>query len=160
MAEGNSPSKEVLFKAVGLLVGVALILSYRLFPRSHPASKANASAPQGPTLAPGTTAIMNAFSSATSGVEVESSGTVKEVPKDAAGANHQKFILDLGNGHTLILLHDTDSAPPVPAKVGDTLQFRGQYEWNENGGLIHWTHHDPEMKHEDGWVKLDGKAYR
>ena len=28
-------------------------------------------------------------------------------------------------------------------KVGDTVSFFGEYVWNEQGGLIHWTHHDP-----------------
>ena len=51
-------------------------------------------------------------------------------------------------------------APRVPnPAIGKTLRFRGEYEWNDEGGVIHWTHKDPEGKHVDGWLEYEGIRY-
>lgn len=44
--------------------------------------------------------------------------------------------------------------------AGDTIAFRGEYEWNPKGGVIHWTHHDPGYRHIDGWLLHDGVTYQ
>jgi hypothetical protein len=52
-------------------------------------------------------------------------------------------------------------APRVDGlQVGDLVEFRGVYEWNDEGGAVHWTHHDPEGSHEPGWLKHDGSVYQ
>ena len=45
-------------------------------------------------------------------------------------------------------------------QVGDILRFAGEYEWNERGGVLHWTHHDPRGKHAGGWLELAGRRYQ
>ena len=70
------------------------------------------------------------------------------------------MILTLNSGHTLLLAHNIDLAPRVPAKVGDSVHFRGEYEYSKQGGVIHWTHDDPRGKHMDGWIKLKGETYQ
>ncbi|MDE1266260.1 DUF3465 domain-containing protein, partial [Vibrio aestuarianus] len=35
----------------------------------------------------------------------------------------------------------------------------GEYEWNKKGGVMHWTHNDPNNKHPHGWLKHNGKTY-
>jgi hypothetical protein len=43
---------------------------------------------------------------------------------------------------------------------GDTVEFSGQYEWNSQGGVVHWTHHDPAGEHRAGWLKHRGVTYQ
>ncbi|HSD68032.1 MAG TPA: DUF3465 domain-containing protein, partial [Woeseiaceae bacterium] len=78
------------------------------------------------------------------GTWIEGSGIVRRmVPDDNDGSRHQRFVLDTRNGQTLLIAHNIDLAERIPVGVGDRIRFRGMYEWNEFGGLVHWTHHDP-----------------
>jgi hypothetical protein len=43
--------------------------------------------------------------------------------------------------------------------VSGTMSFFGQYESNERGGVVHWTHDDPRGRHVDGWLEHDGNRY-
>jgi len=109
----------------------------------------------------GIDAIMEAFRVRRSGVIVEVAGMVQRVlPDDDEGSRHQRFILELSNEHTLLVAHNIDLAMRVPLAVGDSITLHGQYEWNERGGLVHWTHHDPQDRREGGWVRHDGRIYR
>jgi hypothetical protein len=40
------------------------------------------------------------------------------------------------------------------------VSFYGQYEWNAEGGVIHWTHRDPEGQHVSGWLKSNDRTYQ
>ena len=80
---------------------------------------------------------------------------------DNDGSRHQRFILEVGAGRTLLIAHNIDLAPRIPdLKVGDTVEFYGEYEPNDRGGVIHWTHHDPQGDHVDGWLKHAGRTYQ
>ena len=100
-------------------------------------------------------AISGLFDSQQSGVEVQDTGTVtRTLSDDAEGGRHQRFIVRLASGQTLLIAHNIDIAPRLePLSVGDTVEFRGEYAWNDQGGVIHWTHHDPSGSHEAGWLK-------
>ena len=106
--------------------------------------------------------IQNAYNNRQSDLQVQGFGTVTRVlPDDLEGSRHQKFILKLGTGQTLLISHNIDLAPRVSGlTVGDTVEFYGEYEWNSKGGVIHWTHHDPAGQHEDGWLKHNGRVYK
>lgn len=85
---------------------------------------------------------------------------IKILDDDLNGDKHQKLILKLFNSNvTLLLAHNIDMAPRVPVKKGAIITVHGQYEWNEKGGLIHWTHRDIKNKHPDGWVEYKDKRY-
>ena len=84
---------------------------------------------------------------------------VKVLPDDNEGSRHQKFIVELSTGQTLLIAHNIDLAPRVPAEEGDRLHFYGEYEYSEPGGVVHWTHHDPKGWHEHGWLEHEGKRY-
>ena len=107
-------------------------------------------------------AIAQAFEQHQSNVKVEGEGTVTRVlPDDNIGSPHQRFIVRLASGQTVLIEHNIDLAPRIESlKVGDTVSFSGEYVWNEQGGLIHWTHHDPAGRHDAGWVKYNGRVYQ
>lgn len=84
----------------------------------------------------------------------------KSLPDDTQGDEHQRFLMRLSGGHTLLVAHNTDLAHRIPIREGDRVRVRGQYEWNERGGVVHWTHLDPGRRREGGWVMLDGKKYQ
>jgi len=114
-----------------------------------------------PSAVSGSASIAQAFQTRTSDLLVDSGGTVVKVLSDDREApRHQRFILRLGNGHTLLMAHNIDLAPRVvDLKKGDHVHFRGEYEWNPQGGVIHWTHHDPEGRRPGGWIDHDGVRY-
>ena len=96
-----------------------------------------------------------------SGFMVTTKGVVKKsLRDDTDGHQHQRFILRLENGHTVLVAHNIDLAPRVPLDEGDTVTVHGQYEWNDQGGVLHWTHHDPQKRHEEGWIRHDGELYK
>lgn len=96
------------------------------------------------------------------GLQVEGRGTVTRILKDdTEGGRHQRFIVRLDSGQTLLVVHNIDVAPRVAdLHVGDTVTFCGEYEWSAEGGTIHWTHHDPDGEHADGWIRHDGRTYQ
>lgn len=97
-----------------------------------------------------------------SGSQAQGGGiVVKVLSDDNDGSRHQRFILKLDSGRTLLVAHNIDLAPRVPGlQPGDAVEFNGQYESNAQGGLIHWTHRDPRGQHVDGWLKHEGNTYR
>ena len=82
------------------------------------------------------------------------------LPDDDDGSRHQRFIVRLESGHTLLVAHNIDLAARVPLDEGARVQIRGEYEWNEQGGVLHWTHHDPDGRRAGGWIEFDGARYR
>lgn len=103
----------------------------------------------------GDAVIVNACEAHRSGVQVTGEGVVVNVlPDDNDGSRHQRFILELSSGHTLLIAHNIDLAPRIPSlRTGDRVGFHGVYEWNSKGGVVHWTHDDPRGRHPAGWVR-------
>ena len=130
-------------------------------PSSAPAPPtATAPAPPSSTPAGDGGAVLDAFRARRSGVEVEATGVVtRRLPDDLQGSKHQRFILRVGD-HTVLVAHNIDLAPRVPVSEGDTVQVRGEYEWNQLGGVIHWTHRDPAGRHPAGWIRIRGSLYQ
>jgi len=106
-------------------------------------------------------ALERAYQNRLSDVQVSGEGVViKLLRDDNEGSRHQKFIVRLPSGQTLLIAHNVDIAPRVNSiSTGDKIQFKGEYEWNNKGGVVHWTHHDPAGQHVDGWLKHRGVSY-
>ena len=97
-----------------------------------------------------------------SAVQVSGEGkVVRMLGDDSMGDRHQRFILELDSGQTLLIAHNIDIAPRVDSlQEGDTVSFSGEYEWNDKGGVVHWTHRDPQGQHEGGWIRHRGRTYQ
>ena len=107
------------------------------------------------------TQIERAFANKQSDIQVQGEGeVVKLLPDDTKGAQHQKFLVKINAQQTLLFAHNIDLAPRVPLQVGDTMTFNGEYVYNPKGGVMHWTHHDPDGRHENGWIKLHNETYQ
>ena len=59
-----------------------------------------------------------------------------------------------------MIAHNLELAARVPLGMGDRVAVRGLYEWNDLGGLVHWTHDDPLGDEGGGWIKYRRKLYR
>jgi hypothetical protein len=115
----------------------------------------------GPVLA-NDTVLEKAYANHQSQVQVQGSGVViKVLADDNNGSRHQRFIIKLASGQTLLVAHNIDLAPKITAiEENDPISFFGVYEWNAKGGVIHWTHRDPNNRHAHGWLKHNGKTYQ
>jgi len=106
--------------------------------------------------------LTDAYENRRSNVQVGGSGIVIRIlPDDTSGSRHQKFILKLASGQSLLISHNIDLAPRINSlRKGDSVKFYGEYEWNSKGGVVHWTHHDPNSNHVGGWLKHNGVTYQ
>ena len=107
-------------------------------------------------------AIESAYKNRSSNVQVSGSGVVIRLLRDDnKGSRHQKFILRLSSGQTLLIAHNIDLASRINSiSNGDQIQFYGEYEWNNKGGVVHWTHRDPNGHHVGGWLRHKGRTYQ
>ena len=106
--------------------------------------------------------LQQAYNNRQSGLQVQGEGVViKILSDDLEGSRHQRFVLRLNSGQTLMIAHNIDLAPRISGlNRGDKVKFYGEYEWNAKGGVIHWTHHDPSGRHVDGRLRHEGKTYK
>jgi len=151
-AESPVPSQfSIATEAQGNLVGTCRTKAFLIVRVSQPSKRSIDDDPIG-----------RAFENRASDIQVEGEGTVSRIlPDDVSAPRHQRFIVELASGQTVLITHNVDIAPRVDGlEVGDSVRFNGDYVWNEKGGVIHWTHHDPRGKHVTGWVIHNGKTYK
>jgi hypothetical protein len=165
------------FLAVFSLIGALLAAGCEAPARDPGAARAPAASPPAQAIAPsatppGSPAIPAGFPS--SGVDprqaaadrledawVVGTGTVERLLRDDTKApRHQRFVVRVDPDLTLLFAHNIDIAPRVPLKRGDTIAFRGQYVWNAQGGVVHWTHRDKRDRNSGGWIVWKGQNFR
>ena len=139
----------VIFVLLAVLIIVSFLERNYFRPGGSPSSGNNAQ-------------IVAAFENRESNLQVEGSGLVEKILKDdVEGSRHQRIIVSISADQTVLIAHNIDLAPRVEnISRGDRLDFYGEYEWNNKGGVIHWTHRDPAKRHIDGWLKHQGKLYQ
>ncbi len=143
-------------RLLSAIIGLVLVAAYAWARRDAVATPAGGRT--APTAA--TDAIAAAYRERASDVQVQGVGVVRRVlPDDDDGSRHQRFILALADGQTVLVAHNIDLAPRLTSlDRGDTVAVFGEYEWNADGGVIHWTHHDPARRHVAGWLKHEGRT--
>ncbi|MBC8211115.1 MAG: DUF3465 domain-containing protein [Gammaproteobacteria bacterium] len=106
--------------------------------------------------------LHQAFDQSLSNIQIADEGIViKILDDDLKGSRHQRFILKLAHGQTVLIAHNIDLSERIQGlKKGDHVAFYGEYEWNPKGGVIHWTHRDPARRHIGGWLKHQGNTYQ
>lgn len=82
------------------------------------------------------------------------------LPPDNSGERHEKFLLEMSNGSTILVAHNTSRAPVVPISAGDLVTVHGEYIWNAKGGVIHWTHLSDTPSHPSGYIDFGGQRYQ
>ena len=83
--------------------------------------------------------LASAYAEHRSGIQVNGAGTVTRLlPDDNDGGRHQRFVVTLASGQTLLVAHNIDVAPRIDSlRPGDSIEFSGVYEWNDQGGPRH-----------------------
>lgn len=150
------PKKRSIFAALAVLVLAIALPQLQQHP-AEPSAKVAA-----PTRADAPLSAEEAQKRRLSRVWVEGAGTVVRIlPDDNDGHRHQRFILRLSNGKTLLVAHNIDLAPRLRGlRRGERVAFSGEFVSNSKGGVLHWTHHDPSGRREGGWLRYRGELYR
>lgn len=94
---------------------------------------------------------------------VEATGmlVVETLPDDRQGLQHQKFVVQLTSGATMLAVYnlDMEGCTYIPVKKGDRVAMGGEFKWTSQGALLHWLHYDPSQRRPDGYVQLNGVDY-
>ena len=163
--------RRVVAVAVALVCAFVVVRRASVAPIGASRSAPPAAAPAVPSAVPsvtsaptgaGSEAIGRAFASHAQDVRVAGAGVVARVlSDDTQGGRHQRFLVRLPSGQTILIAHNIDVAPRVESlRVGDAIEFEGEYVWNAQGGLVHWTHRDPAGRHRAGWLRYRGRTYQ
>jgi hypothetical protein len=96
--------------------------------------------------------------------EVAFSATVLSAPHYFYGTNthavHEAFEVRSDDGHEVEIVDNVKLAPRIPVMPGDRIGVQGELVPDaSHGPLVHWTHHDPSGRHEDGWLDFAGRRY-
>lgn len=80
---------------------------------------------------------------------------IKVLPDDTIGIPHQRFLVRLPESkQTVLIVHNLDYGDRLHVAKGDIMKITGEYVWNQHGGLIHLTHHDPNQQFKPGSAEI------
>ncbi len=96
--------------------------------------------------------------------EVQFGATVLSTPRFFYGSRthavHEAFDVRGDDGVRVEIVDNVAIAPRVPLSAGDHIDVRGELvPHTRYGPLVHWTHHDPDHTHVDGFIDLRGRRY-
>ena len=103
--------------------------------------------------------VATAFRQHSDSIWLTMAGKVRRILPDEYGQfQHQRFIVSCASGQTVLIVNDVSVGQRVPVQSGDTVAVRGQYVWNAEGGLIHFTHHSGGGG-QGGWILFRNRLY-
>jgi Protein of unknown function (DUF3465) len=160
--------------AIALVVGAAWFVGRAPAPSAeepvsgweeHPSAAPAAVAPQREAPAAGgdgAEAAQAAYAQRAGGQMLRVAGKVERIlADDRDGSPHQRFIIKTSLDLTLLVAHNLELAPRLAGiAVGDGVEVYGEYEWNAQGGVMHWTHDDPQGRHPAGFIDWNGSRYQ
>ena len=95
--------------------------------------------------------------------EVEFSGVVQGSPRYFMGTHthceHEEFQVSTASG-PVDVIDNVDLAPRVALSAGDRIDVKGELVRDPGKEpIVHWTHHDPQGVHGDGFIRFRGRVY-
>jgi hypothetical protein len=113
---------------------------------------------------PDNAAAFEAMHAYRSGDEVVVEGLVLRVEPSAMGPSgaHEHFtvrVVSAGQTVDVDVADNVTIGEMAPVKTGDDVIVKGVLEMDPSGPIIHWTHHDPELRHVSGFVEVGGNRY-
>jgi hypothetical protein len=109
-------------------------------------------------------AICNDYAHQESHQEVIAHGMVADVFGESEGPSgeHEGYLLKLDGDCDLLLRVETNTSitGPIPIRPRQELIVKGEYEFDPEGGVLHWTHHDPSARHIAGYVVIGSRTYQ
>lgn len=99
-----------------------------------------------------------------SGAELVVQGRVVRVLPESAGPSgeHERFVVHVTSGTSSLDLFVADNisiAAAAPLRLGDEVVVKGELAFNDLGPVLHWTHRDPRLRHQPGFVEVGGHVY-
>jgi hypothetical protein len=114
----------------------------------------------------GNGAVYDAWRAGRSNVEVTAEGSIASILGNSGGPSgtHEGFLLHLrgasGHGLTVRVEDNVDLTGQVPLSEGEDVEVRGEYVYDANGGVIHYTHRDPSGRHAAGFIRAGDTLYQ
>ena len=143
--------------AIILLVAIAVVGGGLFYIRSHHNRESAADAAR--AAAVGCSQVRAAFQEQRSNDWISMTATVVRLLPDESGQyRHQRFIVRCPGGLTVLVVNDISIGQRVPVAPRTSVGIRGQYVWNAQGGLVHFTHHDPAGG-TGGWILFRRRVY-
>lgn len=162
-----------LYKVGAVLVAAAITIAVKRGWLPGP-NQSPSGTPGAPTSSPSvdsrsqlaTGTVRDLFHAKRSDVWVETTGRVEKLLPDDTDTSdnsdkHQKFLLLVPGDITVLVAHNISTAPRVPIRQGDSITLRGEYEFTEKGGTIHFTHKPKynSRNAKSGWIEFKGAKY-
>ena len=158
-----------LANGVVLLIGAGLVAFYQLWqpklapqaitPSTQPTSSPSTTPPVDATNQAAIAKIRGSQNNPDAKFWITVQGKVAKLLKDdREGSPHQRFLVNIAPDITLLVAHNIELAPRIPTQEGDKIIISGEYVWNNRGGVLHWTHHDPKGRR-GGWIEVNGKRF-
>jgi Protein of unknown function (DUF3465) len=98
------------------------------------------------------------------GAEIVVAGPIVQVLPTSQGPSgvHERFIVAVSSGNETTQLFVADNVTIgalAPLRAGEQVTVKGELDFNEFGPVLHWTHRDPRMRHQPGFVEVAGHLY-